>query len=48
MKIQNGKTLIKWQKSIAQTLKLMDNNCHFHDLVQAFSFVKNGELNLVL
>ena len=26
----------------------MDNNCHIPDLVQAFSFVENGGLNLVL
>ena len=26
----------------------MDNNCHIPDLVQAFSNVENGGLNLVL
>ena len=26
----------------------MDNNCHIPDLVHAFSYVENGELNLVL
>ena len=26
----------------------MDNNCHIPDLVQAYSYVENGELNLVL
>ena len=25
----------------------MDNNCHIPDLVQAFSYVENGGLNLV-
>ena len=25
----------------------MDNNCHFHDLVQALSYVENGGLNQV-
>ena len=28
--------------------KRMDNNCRILDLVQAFSNVENGELNLVL
>ena len=26
----------------------MDNNCHIPDMVQAFSYVENGGLNLVL
>ena len=26
----------------------MDNNCHIPDLVQAFYYVENGGLNLVL
>ena len=29
-------------------IKRMDNNCHIPDLVQAFSNVENGGLNLVL
>ena len=38
-KIQNGKSIIKWQN---QKLKRMDTNCHITDLVQAFSCVDNG------
>ena len=26
----------------------MDNNCHIPDLLQSFSYVENGGLNLVL
>ena len=29
-------------------IKRMDNNCHIPDLVQAFSNVENGGLNIVL
>ena len=35
-------------KSNDKHIKLMDNNCHIPDLVQAFSNVENGGLNLVL
>lgn len=33
-------------KSKAQTHQI-NNNCHIHDLVQAFSYVENGDLNLL-
>ena len=35
-------------KSKPQAQQRMDNNCHIPDLVQAFSYVKNNGLNLVL
>ena len=35
-------------KSNDNTYQRMDNNCHIPDLVQAFSNVGNGGLNLVL
>ena len=47
-KIQNGKSLIKWQNQKHKHIKRMDNNCHIPHLVQAYSYVKNGTLNLVL
>ena len=48
MKIHNGKSLIKWQNQNHKQIERMDNNCHIADLVQAFSYVENVELNLVL
>ena len=42
------KSLIKWQNQMIILIKRMDNNCHIPDLVQAFSNVENGGLNLVL
>ena len=48
MKFQNRKSLIKWQNHRIKHIKRMDNNCHIPDLVQAFSNLENGGLNLVL
>ena len=48
MKIENGKSLIKWQNQKHKHIKRIDNNCHIPDLVHAFSYVQNGGLNLVL
>ena len=39
MKIQKGKSLIKWQNQTTKHIKRMDNNCHIPDLIQAFSNV---------
>ena len=39
-KIQNAKSLIKWQNQKLKHIKGMDNYCHAPDLVQAFSSVK--------
>ena len=36
MKIQNAKSLMKWQNQMIKHIKRMDNNCHITDLVQAF------------
>ena len=47
-KNQNGKSLIKRQSQKPKHFKRMDNICHISDLVQAFSYIENGELNLVL
>ena len=45
----NQKVHIHMAKSNDKThQKRMDNNCHIPDLVQAFSNVENGGLNLVL
>ena len=46
--IQNGKSVIKWQNQKLKHIKLMYSNCHIPDLVQTFSNVENGGLNLVL
>ena len=46
-KIQKGKSQIKWQIQKFKLIKRMDNNCHISDLIQAFSYVKNGGFNLV-
>ena len=35
------------KSNMIKHIKRMDNNCHFPDLVQAFSNVENGGLNLV-
>ena len=48
MKIQKGKSQIKWQNQKFKHIKRMNNNCHIPDLVQAVSYVENGGLNLVL
>jgi hypothetical protein len=48
MKIQDGKSLIKWQNQMTKHIKRMDNDCHIPDLVQAFSNEENVGLNLVL
>ena len=41
--------LITWKNQNDKThKKRIDKNCHIPDLVQAFSNVKNGRLNLVL
>ena len=46
---QFGKSIITWQNQKNKThQKRMDKNCHIPDLVQAFSNVENGGLNLVL
>ena len=37
--------MARWK---GQNIKRMDNNCHIPDLVQAFSYVENGGLNMVL
>ena len=42
--IQNGKSLIKWKNQKLEYIKWMDTNYHIPDLVQAFSYVKNGGL----
>ena len=42
------KVLIKWQNQMIKHIKQMDNNCNIPDLVQAFSNVENGGLNLLL
>ena len=42
------KTLIKWHNQKLKHIKRIDNNCHIPDLVHAYSYVENGELNLVL
>ena len=47
-KNQNGKPLIKWQNQKLKPIKRMGNNCHIPDLVQIFSNVENGGLNMVL
>ena len=47
-KFQNGKSLIKWQNQKIIHIKRMNNNCQIPNLVQAFSDVENGSLNLVL
>ena len=38
---------MKWQNQKSSHIKRMDNNCHIPDLVQAYSYVENGGLNLV-
>ena len=44
-----GKSIITWQNQITKRIKNgMDKNCNIPDLVQAFSNVENGGLNLVL
>ena len=43
-----GKSLITWQNQMTKHIKRTDNNCYIPDLVQAFSNVENGSLNLVL
>ena len=43
-----GNSLITWQNQMTKHIKRMDNKCHIPDLVQAFSNVENGGLNLVL
>ena len=43
-KIQKGKSLIKWK---SPKLNRMDNNCHFPDLVQAFSYEENCTAKLM-
>ena len=40
-------SLIKWQNQKFKHIKRMNNNCHTPDLIQAFSNVENGGLNLV-
>ena len=53
-KIQNSKEISKRKvpnqmaKSKAQHIKRMDNNGYILDLFQAFSYIENGGLNLVL
>ena len=47
-KIQKGKSQIKWQNQKFKHIKWRDNNYHIPDLVQAFPYVENGGLNLVL
>ena len=47
-KIQKGKSLIKWQNQKLKHNKRVVSNCHIPDLVQTFSYVENGGLNLVL
>ena len=39
---------IKWQNQKLKHIKPMDSNCHTPELLQAFSHVENGGLNLVL
>ena len=39
---------MKWQNQKRKHIKRMVNNCHIPDLVQAFSYVENGGLNLVV
>ena len=48
MKIQKGKFLIQCQNQTLNYIKQLDNNCHIPDLVQAYSYVENDGLNLVL
>ena len=43
-----GKSLIMAKSNDKIHQKRMKNNCHIPDLVQAFSNVENGGLNLVL
>ena len=40
MKNLNGKALSKWQNQKHKHIKLIDNNYHIPDLVQAFSYVE--------
>ena len=42
MKIQNEKSLIKWQNQKLKHIKQTDNNCHFPDLEHTFDHVENG------
>ena len=42
------KSLIKLQNQKLKYVKRIDSNCHIPDLVQAFSYVGNGGLKLVL
>ena len=48
LKIQNGKSLIKWQNQKLNYINRMDNNFHIPDLVQTFSYIENGGFNLYL
>ena len=48
LKIQNGKSLIKWQNQKVKHNKRMDYNRYIPELVQTFSLVENFGLNLVL
>ena len=43
-----GKSQITWQNQMTKHIKRMDSKCHIHDMVQAFSNVENGGLNLIL
>ena len=45
---QIGKSIITWQNQMTKHIKQMVKNCHFPDLVQAFSNVENGGLYLVI
>ena len=46
-KIQNDRSLIKWQNQMTKDIKRMDNNCHIPDFVQTFSYLEKGRLNPV-
>ena len=47
-KIQNRKSLIKWQNQQLKGIKRMENNCHIQDLVHAFPCVEHCGLNPVV
>ena len=47
-KIQNSKSLLKWQNIKHKHMKRIVNNCNIPDWVLAFTYIENGGLNLVL
>ena len=47
MKIQNVKSLTKWQNQKPKHIKRMNNNYQIPDVVQAFSYVEKSKITKI-